>query len=164
MYSCNYCCHKRCCECCCPPIEYLEAYGGACFCSFNETTLSLPVSPSPGIALPLNSIITPLINVLSTPANSITLKVAGTYEIYFYLSGIPNVDVPIEFGVSTNGQHSATVRKHMNQSSGTYISGTATSTHNAGDVISTILFSFEPVNLTLSPGCSVILYVKKLNT
>lgn len=184
MSNCNNNCQKYCCRCnqspcCCPgpkgargpigpvgprgdtgPANGLNAYGGA-FYSNVDTILHLPDHNDK--PLPLNSAMTAALNVVNSPVDSLTVKVAGDYEIYYYFSATIDVTAFVNFSVTVNGSPlSSTFQVLLPEKN--LITGTVIVSLNANDVISTNIFGFTFINIKLSPYVSTILTVKKLNT
>ncbi len=142
------------------PTGGLNAYGG----KFSNTTqnLTLGIGTQTQIALP-NSM--PNLNTTYTPANSITVAQAGTYEINYYSNVSAAVATTLTMAVRNNGTNiaSTVISRALSVGVGSIYSGSTIVTLAAGDVIDMAVSALLAVGVTLGSGVNATLSVKKIN-
>ena len=107
----------------------------------------------------------PNLNTTYTPANSITVAQAGTYEINFFSNVSVALGTTLTQSVRINGTNipSTVVSRVLSVGVGSIYSGSVIVTLAAGDVIDMALSALLAVGVTLGTGVNASLSVKKLN-
>ncbi len=142
------------------PANGLNAYGG----KYSDTpqTLNLTIGSSTPIALPTAM---PNLNTTYTPANSITIGEAGTYEVDYFSNVSVAVGTTLTQAVRINGTNipDTVISRILSVGVGSIYSGSVIVTLAAGDVIDMALSALLAVGVTLGAGVNATLTVKKLN-
>jgi len=142
------------------PANGLNAYGG----KFNNTpsTINLTIGTATQIPLANNM---PNLNTTYTPANSITVSQAGTYEINYFSNLSAAVATTLTFAVRNNGTNipSTIVSRVLSVGVVSIYNGSVIVTLAAGDVIDMAISALLAVGVTLGTGVNATLSVKKLN-
>lgn len=142
------------------PANGLNAYGG----KYSNTTqsISLGIGTQTQIALPNNL---PNKNITYTPANSLTITEAGTYEINYYSNVTAAIATTVTMAVRNNGSNiaSTVISRVLSVGVGSVYSGSTIVTLAAGDVIDMAISALLAVGITLGSGVNATLSVKKLN-
>lgn len=142
-------------------MEGLGAYGG--LASIASQTLNLPEGTA--VVIPMDTEL-PAQDVTYTPANSITIAEAGTYELTYMLA---NADADeagsLAMFVRRNGNEVAesAVTTTTTVGESVFLQGMTVQELAAGDVLDLALFATGPITLTLTNDLSATLIVKKLN-
>lgn len=142
------------------PAAGLNAYGG----KYSDTSQTITLSIGSATQVPLaNSL--PNLNTTYTPANSITVTQAGTYEINYYSNVTAAVATTITFAVRNNGTNipSTVISRGLSVNVGSIYSGSTIVTLPAGAVIDMAMSALLAVGVTLGSGVNASLTVKKLN-
>ncbi len=100
-----------------------------------------------------------------TPANSITVTNAGTYEINYNTTLSAAVATTITFAVRVNGTDvpSATISRLLSVGASSLFNGSTVVNLAAGSVIDMALSALLAVGITLGSGLNALLSVKKLD-
>ena len=142
------------------PTGGLNAYGG----KFSNTTqnLTLGIGTQTQVALPNNM---PNLNTTYTPANSITVAQAGTYEINYYSNVSAAIATTLTMAVRNNGTNiaSTVISRALSVGVSSIYSGSTIVTLAAGDVIDIAVSALLAVGVTLGSGVNATLSVKKIN-
>lgn len=142
------------------PAAGLAAYGG----KYNTATqtLNLGIGTQTQIPLPSNM---PNLNTTYTPANSITVAQAGTYEINYYSNISVALGTTVTLAVRQNGTNipNTVINRVLSVGVGSIYSGSVIVTLAAGDVIDMAISALLAVGVTLGTGVNSTLSVKKLN-
>ena len=142
------------------PAAGLNAYGG----KYNTTpqTLNLVIGSATQVPLPTSM---PNLNTTYTPANSITVAQAGSYEINFFSNASAAVATTVTQSVRINGTNipSTVISRALSVGVSSIYSGSVIVTLAAGDVIDMALAALLAVGITLGSGVNASLSVKKLN-
>lgn len=142
------------------PAAGLNAYGG----KFSNTaqTLNLGIGTQTQIALPNNL---PSLNTTYTPANSITVIQAGTYEINYFSNVSAAIGTTVTQAVRVNGTNipSTEISRVLAVGVGSTYTGSTIVTLAAGDVIDMAVSALLAVGLTLGNGVNATLSIKKIN-
>lgn len=142
------------------PAAGLNAYGG----KFSNTaqTLNLGIGTQTQIALPNNL---PSLNTTYTPANSITVIQAGTYEINYFSNVSAAIGTTVTQAVRVNGANipSTEISRVLAVGVGSTYTGSTIVTLAAGDVIDMAVSALLAVGLTLGNGVNATLSIKKIN-
>jgi len=142
------------------PTAGLNAYGA----KYSDTPQTLNISIGSQTQVPLaNSM--PNLNTTYTPANSITVAQAGTYEINYFSNLSAAVATTLTFAVRNNGTNipSTIVSRVLSVGVGSIYNGSVIVTLAAGDVIDMAISALLAVGVTLGTGVNATLSVKKLN-
>ncbi len=104
-------------------------------------------------------------SVTYTPANSITVAQAGSYEINFSSNISVALGTTVTLAVRNNGVNipSATISRVLSVGVGSLFSGSVIVNLTAGAVIDMALSALLAVGATLGSGVNASLTVKKLN-
>ena len=107
----------------------------------------------------------PNLNATYTPANSITVTEAGTYEINYFSNVSVALGTTVTQAVRINGTNipSTEVSRVLSVGVGSIYSGSTIVTLAAGDVIDMAISALLAVGVTLGTGVNATLSVKKLN-
>lgn len=107
----------------------------------------------------------PNLNTTYTPANSITVAQAGTYEINFYSNVSVALGTTVTLAVRINGTNipSTVISRILSVGVGSIYSGSVLVTLAAGDVVDMALSALLAVGVTLGSGVNATLSVKKVN-
>lgn len=142
------------------PTAGLNAYGGKY--STAPQTLNLTLGGSTQIPLPSSS---PNLNTTYTPANSITVTQAGTYEINYFSNVSVAIATTITQAVRINGTNipSTVISRVLSVGVGSIYNGSTIVTLAAGDVIDMALSALLAVGVTLGSGLNASLSIKKIN-
>lgn len=142
------------------PANGLNAYGGKY--SNTPQTLNLVIGSSTQIPLANNM---PSLNVTYTPANSITVAQAGTYEINYFSNVSVAVGTTVTQAVRVNGTNipSTIISRVLSVGVGSTYTGSTIVTLSVGDVIDLAVSALLAVGLTLGSGVNATLSIKKLN-
>lgn len=142
------------------PSAGLAAYGG----KYNTATqtINLGIGTQTQIPLPTNM---PNLNTTYTPANSITVAQAGTYEINYYSNISVALGTTVTLAVRQNGTNipNTVINRVLSVGVGSIYSGSVIVTLAAGDVIDMAISALLAVGVTLGTGVNSTLSVKKLN-
>ncbi len=142
------------------PAAGLNAYGG----KFSNTaqTLNLGIGTQTQIALPNNL---PSLNTTYTPANSITVIQAGTYEINYFSNVSVALGTTLTQAIRVNGTNipSTVISRTLSVGASTIYSGSTIVTLTAGSVIDMVLSALVAVGVTLGSGVNATLSLKKIN-
>ena len=138
----------------------ISAYGG----KYNDTaqSISLTIGSQSQIPLP-NSM--PNLNTTYTPANSITVAQAGTYEINYYSNMTATVATTVTMAIRNNGTNipSTVISRALSVGVGSIYSGSVIVTLAAGAVIDMAMSALLAVGVTLGTGVNATLSVKKIS-
>ncbi len=142
------------------PANGLNAYGGKY--SDAPQTINLGVGTQTQIALPSAM---PNLNTTYTPANSITVTQAGTYEINYYSNVSVALGTTVTLAVRSNGTNipDTVISRILSVGVGSLYSGSVIVTLPAGAVIDMAISALLAVGVTLGSGVNATLSVKKLN-
>lgn len=142
------------------PANGLNAYGG----KFNNTPQTLNLVIGTPTQIPLANTM-PNLNTSYTPANSITVTQAGTYEINYFSNVSVAVGTTLTQAVRNNGTNipSTVVSRVLSVGVGSIYSGSVIVTLAAGAVIDMAISALLAVGVTLGSGINATLSVKKLN-
>ena len=132
------------------PANGLNAFGGKY--SNTAQTINLGIGTQTQIALP-NTL--PSLNTTYTPANSITVSQAGTYEINYFSNVSVALGTTLTQAVRVNGTNIP--------STSSIYSGSTIVTLAAGSVIDMALSALLAVGVTLGSGVNATLSVKKID-
>lgn len=137
----------------------IEAYGG----KYSNTSQLLNISVGSQTQVPLANNM-PNLNTTYTPANSITVAQAGTYEINYYSNVSAAVATTITFAVRNNGVNipSTIISRALSVGVGSIYSGSVIVTLPAGAVIDMAVSALLAVGVTLGNGVNATLSVKKI--
>lgn len=142
------------------PANGLNTYGG----KYSNTQQTLNLSIGSQTQVPLaNSM--PNLNTTYTPANSITVTNAGTYEINYYSNVSAAVATAITFAVRNNGTDipSTIISRTLSAGVDSIYSGSVIVNLAAGDVIDMAVSAPLDVDVTLGNGVNATLGVKRLD-
>lgn len=142
------------------PANGLSAYGG----KYNNTSQTLNISIGTPTQIPLANNLSSS-NVTYTPANSITVTQAGTYEINYFSNVSAAVATTLTMAVRNNGTNipSTVISRALSVGVGSVYSGSTIVTLTAGSVIDMAISALLAVGVTLGSGVNATLTVKKLN-
>jgi len=142
------------------PANGLNAYGGL----YNTVPQTLNLAIGGTTQLPLPSTM-PALGPTYTPANSITIGTAGTYEINYASTLSAAIGTTVTTAVRRNGTAipEARVSRLLAVGVGTLFNGSILIDLSAGDVIDLALSALLAVGVTLGGGVNTTLTVKKLN-
>ena len=142
------------------PANGLNAYGG----KYSDTpqTITLGIGTQSQIALPSTM---PNLNTTYTPANSITVTQAGTYEINYYSNVSVALGTTVTLAVRNNGTNipDTVISRVLSVGVGSIYSGSVIVTLTAGAVIDMAISALLAVGVTLGSGVNATLSVKKLD-
>lgn len=143
------------------PNSGLAAYGG----KYSDTaqTINLGIGVQSQIGLPNEM---PNLNVTYTPANSITVAQAGTYEINYYSNISAALGTTVTLAVRNNGVNipDTVISRLLSVGVGSIYSGSVIVTLAAGDVIDMAISALLAVGVTLGSGVNATLSVKKISS
>lgn len=107
----------------------------------------------------------PNLNTTYTPANSITVTQAGTYEINYYSNVSVALGTTVTLAVRSNGTNipDTVISRILSVGVGSLYSGSVIVTLPAGAVIDMAISALLAVGVTLGSGVNATLSVKKLN-
>lgn len=142
------------------PANGLNAYGG----KYNNTSQTLNLAIGSATQVPLANAM-PNLNTTYTPANSITVAQAGTYEINYFSNVSAAVATTITQAVRVNGTNipSTVISRALSVGVGSTYTGSTIVTLAAGDVVDMAVSALLAVGVTLGSGVNATLSVKKLN-
>lgn len=142
------------------PANGLNAYGG----KYNNTSQTLNISIGSSTQIPLANNM-PNLNTTYTPANSITVAQAGTYEINYFSNVSAALGTTVTQAVRVNGTNipSTIISRALSVGVGSTYTGSTIVTLAAGDVIDMAISALLAVGVTLGSGVNATLSVKKLN-
>ena len=142
------------------PANGLNAYGG----KYNNTPQTLNLVIGSATQIPLANAM-PNLNTTYTPANSITVAQAGTYEINYFSNVSAAVGTTVTQAVRINGTNipSTIISRALSVGVGSTYTGSTIVTLVAGDVIDMAISALLAVGLTLGSGVNATLSIKKLN-
>ena len=142
------------------PAEGLNAYAGKY--SAEPQTLNLTIGTPTQIPLPTAM---PNLNATYTPANSITVDEAGTYEINYFSNVSAALATTVTQSVRVNGTNipSTVISRVLSVGTNSIYSGSTIVTLAAGDVVDMALSALLAVGVTLGTGVNATLTVKKLD-
>ena len=142
------------------PAAGLAAYGG--LYSTAPQTLNLTIGGTTQIPLPSNA---PSAGVTYTPANSITVATAGTYEINYNTTLTAALATTVTFAVRVNGTDvpSATISRALSVGTSSLFNGSTVVALTAGSVVDMALSALLAVGITLGSGLNALLSIKKLD-
>ncbi len=142
------------------PANGLNAYGG----KYNNTPSTLNLIIGAATQIPLVNAM-PNLNTTYTPANSITVAQAGTYEINYFSNVSAAVGTTVTQAVRINGTNipSTIISRVLAVGVGSTYTGSTIVTLAAGDVLDMAVSALLAVGLTLGAGVNATLSIKKLN-
>ena len=142
------------------PASGLAAYGGKY--SNTTQTINLGIGTQTQIALPESM---PNLNTTYTPANSITVSQAGTYEINYYSNVSVALGTTVTLAVRSNGTNipATVISRVLSVGVGSIYSGSVIVTLPAGAVIDMAISALLAVGVTLGSGVNATLSVKKIS-
>lgn len=142
------------------PANGLNAYGG----KFSNTPQTINLTIGSATQIPLANTL-PNLNTTYTPANSITVAQAGTYEINYFSNVTAALGTTVTQAVRVNGTNvpSTIISRVLSVGVGSTYTGSTIVTLAAGDVIDMAVSALLAVGLTLGSGVNATLTVKKLN-
>ena len=142
------------------PAAGLNAYGG----KYNTTSQTISLTIGSATQIPLTESM-PNLNTTYTPANSITVAQAGTYEINYYSNMTAAVATTVTMAVRNNGTNipSTVISRALSVGVGSIYSGSTIVTLAAGAVIDLAMSALLAVGITLGTGLNASLTLKKLN-
>ncbi len=107
----------------------------------------------------------PVSNATYTPANSITVAEAGTYEINYYSNVSVALGTTVTLAIRINGTNipSTVISRVLSVGVGSVYSGSTIVTLAAGNVIDMAISALLAVGVTLGSGVNATLSVKKLD-
>ena len=142
------------------PANGLNAYGG----KYNNTPSTLNLIIGSATQIPLANAM-PNLNTTYTPANSITVAQAGTYEINYFSNISAAVGTTVTQAVRINGTNipSTIISRVLAVGVGSTYTGSTTVTLAAGDVLDMAVSALLAVGLTLGAGVNATLSIKKLD-
>lgn len=142
------------------PANGLNAYGG----KYSNTPQTINISIGSSTQIPLANNL-PNLNTTYTPANSITIAQAGTYEINYFSNVSAALGTTVTQAVRINGTNvpSTVISRALSVGVGSIYSGSTIVTLAAGDVIDMAISALLAVGVTLGNGVNATLTVKKLN-
>lgn len=142
------------------PAGGLAAYGG----KYNDTSQTLTLSIGTQTQIPLPTAM-PNLNTTYTPANSITVTQAGTYEINYYSNMTAAVATSVTMAIRNNGTNipSTIITRALSVGIGSIYSGSVIVTLTAGSVIDMAVSALLAVGLTLGTGVNATLSVKRIS-
>ncbi len=142
------------------PANGLNAFGGKY--SNTAQTINLGIGTQTQIALP-NTL--PSLNTTYTPANSITVSQAGTYEINYFSNVSVALGTTLTQAVRVNGTNipSTVISRALSVGTSSIYSGSTIVTLAAGSVIDMALSALLAVGVTLGSGVNATLSVKKID-
>ena len=107
----------------------------------------------------------PNLNTTYTPANSITVAQAGTYEINYYSNMTAAAATTVTMAIRNNGTNipSTVISRGLSIGVGSIYSGSVIVTLAAGAVIDMALSALLAVGVTLGTGVNATLSVKRIN-
>lgn len=107
----------------------------------------------------------PNLNTTYTPANSITVAQAGTYEINYYSNVSVALGTTVTLAIRNNGVNipDTVISRILSVGVGSIYSGSVIVTLTAGAVIDMAISALLAVGVTLGSGVNATLSVKKLN-
>ena len=142
------------------PANGLNAYGG----KYNNTPSTLNLIIGSATQIPLANAM-PNLNTTYTPANSITVAQAGTYEINYFSNVSAAVGTTVTQAVRINGTNipSTIISRVLAVGVGSTYTGSTIVTLAAGDVLDMAVSALLAVGLTLGTGVNATLSIKKLN-
>lgn len=142
------------------PANGLNAYGG----KYNNTPSTLNLIIGSATQIPLANAM-PNLNTTYTPANSITVAQAGTYEINYFSNLSAAVGTTVTQAVRVNGTNipSTIISRVLAVGVGSTYTGSTIVTLAAGDVLDMAVSALLAVGLTLGTGVNATLSIKKLN-
>jgi len=142
------------------PANGLNAYGG----KYNNTSQTLNISLGSQTQIPLSESM-PNLNTTYTPANSITVAQAGTYEINYFSNVSAALGTTVTQAIRSNGTNipSTVTSRALSVGVGSIYSGSTIVTLPAGAVIDMAISALLAVGVTLGSGVNASLTVKKLN-
>ena len=142
------------------PANGLNAYGG----KYNNTPSTLNLIIGSATQIPLANAM-PNLNTTYTPANSITVAQAGTYEINYFSNVSAAVGTTVTQAVRVNGTNipSTIISRVLAVGVTSTYTGSTIVTLAAGDVLDMAVSALLAVGLTLGSGVNATLSIKKLN-
>lgn len=142
------------------PANGLNAYGG----KYNNTPSTLNLIIGSATQIPLANAM-PNLNTTYTPANSITVAQAGTYEINYFSNVSAAVGTTVTQAVRINGTNipSTIISRVLAVGVGSTYTGSTIVTLAAGDVLDMAVSALLAVGLTLGAGVNATLSIKKLD-
>ncbi len=143
------------------PAAGLDAYGG----KYNDTTQTLNLGAGTQTQIPLPTAM-PNLNTTYTPANSITVAEAGTYEINYFSNLSVSLGTTVTLSVRSNGTDipDTVVSRLLSLGVGSIYSGSVIVTLPAGAVIDMAISASLAVGVTLGTGVNASLSVKKISS
>ena len=142
------------------PANGLNAYGG----KYSNTPQTINLTIGTQTQIPLaNSM--PNFNTTYTPANSITVTEAGTYEINYFSNVSVALGTTLTLAVRNNGTNipATVISRILSVGVDTIYSGSVVVTLAAGAVIDMAISALLAVGVTLGSGVNATLSVKKIN-
>lgn len=142
------------------PANGLQAYGG----KYNNTGESISIGLGTEAQIPL-AIAMPNLNTTYTPANSITVAQAGTYEINYFSNVSVALGTTLTMAVRSNGVNipATAISRTLSVGTSSIYSGSAIVTLPANAVIDMALSATVAVGVTLGSGTNASLTVKRIN-
>ena len=142
------------------PANGLNAYGG----KYSNTPQTINLTIGTQTQIPLaNSM--PNFNTTYTPANSITVTEAGTYEINYFSNVSVALGTTLTLAVRNNGTNipATVISRILSVGVDSIYSGSVVVTLAAGAVIDMAISALLAVGVTLGSGVNATLSVKKIN-
>lgn len=142
------------------PANGLNAYGG----KYSNTPQTINLTIGAQTQIPLaNSM--PNFNTTYTPANSITVTEAGTYEINYFSNVSVALGTTLTLAVRNNGTNipATVISRILSVGVDSIYSGSVVVTLPAGAVIDMAISALLAVGVTLGSGVNATLSVKKIN-
>ncbi len=142
------------------PANGLNAYGG----KYSNTPQTINLAIGTATQIPLaNSM--PNFNTTYTPANSITVTEAGTYEINYFSNVSVALGTTLTLAVRNNGTNipATVISRILSVGVDSIYSGSVIVTLAAGAVIDMAISALLAVGVTLGSGVNATLSVKKIN-
>ena len=138
----------------------LTAYGGR----FSNTPQAIPLEESIAEQVALGGTM-PALNESYVPANSITVAMAGSYQISFVIKAAASLAATVTAAPRLNGVYipSLTVTSSLSAGTPSVFSASAIITLAAGDVIDLAVSSPSTVSLVFGTDVSASLNVSKVN-
>ncbi len=143
------------------PAAGLDAYGG----KYSDTTQTLNLGIGTQTQIPLPTAM-PNLNTTYTPANSITVAQAGTYEINYYSNLSVALGTTVTLAVRSNGTNipDTVISRVLSLGVGSIYSGSVIVDLPAGAVIDMAISASVAVGVTLGTGVNASLSVKKISS
>lgn len=105
------------------------------------------------------------LNVTFTPANAITVKYFGVYEVSYYCNISVDKETDVSLSVRTNGNKmpACTVTKHLTAGIDSTLSGSVIIIILDGAAIDMVISATDSTKVTFAPNTNASFSIKKLN-